>query len=110
MILPHSGQAVVDLTKLYDYCLNSEHPRGKHKARVFESSLGMTSENAEELRSLILDAVRLGECHAGVSDTYGARYFVDFTLHFQGSSAEIRTAWIVRKLEGFPRLTTCYLK
>jgi len=110
MILPHLGQAVVDLTKLCDYCLNSEHPRGKHKARVFESSLGMTAEHAEELRSLILDGVRLGECYPGVEDTYGIRYFVDFTLHFQGAAAEIRTAWMVRKSEGFPRLTTCYLK
>jgi|TARA_B110000908_G_scaffold15507_1_gene17688 hypothetical protein len=110
MILPHAGQAVIDLTKLCDYCLNSEHPRGKHKARVFESSLGMTAENAEELSSLILDGVQSGECYAGIEDTYGTRYFVDFTLRFQGAAAEIRTAWIVRKSESFPRLTTCYLK
>lgn len=26
--------------KLTGYCLNPEHPRGKHKARVFASALG----------------------------------------------------------------------
>ncbi|MBT8036524.1 MAG: hypothetical protein KJO21_03165 [Verrucomicrobiae bacterium] len=110
MILPRSAEAVIDLTKLCDYCLNSEHPRGKHKARVFESSIGMTADHAEELSALILDGIRLGECYAGVEDMYGIRYFVDFTLHFREAAAEIRTAWIVRKSEGFPRLTTCYLK
>jgi len=110
MTLPYSGQAIVDLVKLRSYCLSLEHPRGKHKARVFESSLGMTHEHAEELRTLILNGVRLGKCQAGISDIYGARYFVDFKLHFQGKVAEIRTAWIVKNSEYFPRLTTCYLK
>jgi len=35
--------------------LNSEHPRGKHKARVF-ATLGITAENAEELRAALLTA------------------------------------------------------
>ena len=49
-VLPFAMQltGVVDLLKLTGYCLNPEHPRGKHKARVF-ATLGFTAENAEEL-------------------------------------------------------------
>jgi predicted RNase H-like HicB family nuclease len=37
MIIPNAERAVVDVRKLRDYCLNSTHDQGKHKARLFES-------------------------------------------------------------------------
>jgi hypothetical protein len=40
MKLPNAAQALVDLAKLRDYCLNPAHPRGRHKARVFATALG----------------------------------------------------------------------
>ncbi|WP_442939170.1 DUF6883 domain-containing protein [Nostoc sp.] len=46
--------------KLIGYCLNPEHPSGKHKARVFASILGITLENAEVLRELIQTAAVAG--------------------------------------------------
>ncbi len=49
MKLPGGNAAIVDRQKLTGYCLNPEHPRGKHKARVF-AMLGLTAENADELR------------------------------------------------------------
>jgi len=48
MKLPGGDAAVVELQKLTGYCLDPEHRRGKHKARVF-ATLGFTAENAEEL-------------------------------------------------------------
>ena len=47
MKLPNYENAVVSLEKLRDYCLNEEHYRGKHKARVFKSTLDFekTDEN-----------------------------------------------------------------
>ena len=47
MKLPHGEAAIVDPQKLTGYCLNLEHPRGKHKARVF-ATLGFTVESAGE--------------------------------------------------------------
>jgi hypothetical protein len=35
MKMPGGHAAIVDRQKLTEYCLNPEHPRGKHKARVF---------------------------------------------------------------------------
>jgi hypothetical protein len=40
MNLPGGGDAIVDIAKLRDYCLDSRHPRGRHKARVFAATLG----------------------------------------------------------------------
>lgn len=79
MKIPNAEQAVVDIRKLTDYCLNHEHPRGKHKARVFLSALGMTSANAEELADALLQKIMTEKCAVGTVDEYGARYIVDFT-------------------------------
>jgi len=42
MKMPDGDAAIVDRQKLTGYCLNPEHPRGKHKARVF-AMLGFTA-------------------------------------------------------------------
>ncbi|WP_254174154.1 DUF6883 domain-containing protein [Planktothrix pseudagardhii] len=56
MKLPNGNQAEISLQKLVGYCLNQEHSSGKHKARVFASVLGITTNNAEVLRELIQKA------------------------------------------------------
>ena len=57
MKLPNAERAVVDVRKLRHYCLNNEHPRGQHKARVFRSALGWTAEQAEDVQRRLLEAV-----------------------------------------------------
>ena len=49
MKLPNADKAIIDSKKIKDYCLNPDHPRGKHKAKIFQSSLDLTFENTEEL-------------------------------------------------------------
>lgn len=49
MKLPNGDKAEIPMQKLIGYCLNLEHPSGKHKARVFKSKLGIVAENAELL-------------------------------------------------------------
>jgi len=61
MKLPNADRAVVDLAKLRDYCLSPDHPRGRHKARVFATALGLTADHAEELHEALLTAVRTEE-------------------------------------------------
>lgn len=99
----------MDIVKLRDYCLSETHPRGKHKARVFAVALGMTSDDAEELRTLILQAVRTEEAELGEQDEYGQRYIVDIRLRYSGNEATVRSAWIILVGEGIPRLTSCYI-
>lgn len=60
--VPNADRAVVDIRKLMDYCLSHEHPRGKHKARVFLSALGVTTAHAGEFRDALLQKVRSEDC------------------------------------------------
>jgi len=107
--LPNAETAIVEIEKLRDYCLSSEHPRGRHKARVFQSLLGMTAADAEELRAALIDAAMKEEALAGASDQYGTRYIIDFELKRDGGAAGIRSCWIVLIGEDAPRFVTCYI-
>ena len=110
MILPNAEIAVIEFEKIRDYCLNHDHPRGKHKAKVFESVLGITADNAAELMDEIFSRIQVAECEAGESDEYGRRYTVDLEIKRGNRKAVVRTAWIVKRDEIQPRLTTCYVK
>ena len=109
MKLPNPEFAVIDIAKLRDYRLDPKHPRGRHKARVFESSLGITQDEADQLQNLIQSGISTAKATPGTSDDYGDRFTSDFKISYQGHSAFIRTAWIILRHENFPRLTTCYI-
>jgi uncharacterized protein DUF6883 len=59
--LPHGDEAIVDIRKIEDYCLNPSHPRGRHKARVFREALDVQRSNAALLRDVLLEAARSSE-------------------------------------------------
>jgi hypothetical protein len=107
-LLPNADKAVVDIRKLRDYSLNPDHSTGKDKARLFSSILGMTAENAEELRQIILEKVKTQEVSLNRYDEYGQCYTLDFTLEWQNRSGIIRTGWIIEPGFDIPRLTSCY--
>lgn len=108
MLIPNAENAVVDIRKLRNYCLNSDHDEGKHKARLFSSIIGMTAENAEDLCQILLEVVKTHEAKLGRRDDFGQRYTLDFPLEWQNKSATIRTGWIIEHDSNIPRLTTCY--
>ena len=109
MKLPGGDAAVVDLQKLTGYCLNPEHPRGKHKARVF-AKLGFTAENAGELRAALLTTAASADAQPAASDEFGDRYVVEFEMRGPRGSGVVRSTWIVRRGETSPRLTSCFVK
>lgn len=111
MKLPSGEAAIVDRQKLVDYCLNPEHPRGKHKARVFATALGFTAENADQLRALLLAAAATEDAQPAASDRYGDRYVVDSDMNGPNdANAIVRSLWIIRRGETAPRLTSCFVK
>jgi hypothetical protein len=83
--------------------------RCQHKARVFASALGITAGDADFLRRTLLRAAQERECVASEADRYGRRYTLDFELRTASGKERIRSGWIVRTGEAFPRLTTCYV-
>ena len=112
MKLPNAENALVDIAKLRDYSLNPNHPKGKHKARAFLEKLRIGRDDAELLRRLILEAVLTADAVEQKSTAYGRRFVVDFIWdRWDGViqyKAVVRTAWIIRNEEDFPRLTTCF--
>lgn len=78
-------------------CLNPNHEEGKHKARVFASTLGLLAADAEWMRDQLLKAARSEDADLISETLFGSLYMV-------------RSGWIVRHLEDVPRLTTCYIK
>ncbi len=113
MRLPNAESAVVDIEKLRDYSLNPNHPKGKHKARVFLAALGLQADEAERLREMIMEAILISEARAQQSTSYGQRFVVDFYVtgfdKFVTTTVTIRSAWIIRNSEDFPRLTSCFI-
>jgi hypothetical protein len=65
MKLPNGHRAIVDIRKLPDYCLNTQHPRGRNKARVFASA-GIRESAVGEMRAAILSAARDAEAGLGL--------------------------------------------
>src|SRR5215213_4188293 len=109
MRLPNANRAFVDLAKLRDYCLNPSHPRGQHKASVFFAVLGLTASDAVGLQAALLDAARRLDAIIGARDQYGQRYTIDVLMVGPTGQGTVRSAWIVRADEDYPRLTTCYV-
>ncbi len=109
MKLPNPDNAHIDDVKLTAYSLNFNHDEGKHKARVFQSALGLTLDNLEELKIALLEAVKSHEATPTQQNAYGQKYSIDFPMTRNGKTAIIRSVWIVRNTEDFPRLVTCYI-
>ncbi len=99
----------MDIAKLRDYSLSALHPEGKHKARVFQAALGLGPDDAEWLRDELLAAARREECQPAMKTAHGQRYSLTCNLHKDGLEARVRSAWIVRTNEKFPRLASCYV-
>jgi len=77
MKLPNYKNAIIDKEKLTEYCLNEDHPIGKHKARVFKSVLGITAANFELLIQIIFEGIQTYQAIKKETDQYGTRFYVD---------------------------------
>jgi hypothetical protein len=107
--LPNGDMALLEIGKLRDYCLNAEHPRGKHKARLFRAALGFGREDAEELRGYLLAAAIAETATALHIDPWGQYWRIDAPVTRQERRALVRTLWIVRTSEAAPRFVTCWV-
>lgn len=108
MILPNAENAFIDDRKLIDYCLSESHPVGKHKVR-FISALGFSVENYQDLKNAILINIQNNEATITEINQYGALYVVDISAENSPKNAIVRTSWIIKTDENFPRLTSCYV-
>jgi hypothetical protein len=109
-LLPNYRNAFIAIEKLEEYCLNPFHPTGKNKALVFKSVFGFTQEDAEFLRENILNEISKNDAIYDRVDEFGQRFTVDIKIRILDVKNVIRTNWIIKNSEDFPRLITCYVK
>lgn len=80
MKLPNGDRAEIPMEKLVGYCLNPNHSKGKDKARVFQSVLGITAANPDRLYTLIQQAALEGEVVQQSMTAFGQMLKVDWTI------------------------------
>lgn len=107
MKLTNSDQALLG-DKLERYCLNTEHPKGKHKALLFAKRLGITLANKDVLENALKKAVMEDKAQLYKTDQYGTHYDLVFTMQTELGESRILSCWIIRTTENFPRLTNAY--
>lgn len=108
--LLNAARAQIDARKFTEYALNPLNEDGQHKARVFQSALGYTRENYQELIEQIRTGVLSNPAIKGTLDRYGARYTVDVLVTGPKGQAVVRTGWIIEPGNEIPRLTTAFVK
>ena len=109
VFLPNPDRAIIPYEKLEGYSLNPNHSEGQHKAIVFRSALGIGLDEAQELRVALTQALLTQEAIPLDRNLYGQKYGIDFEMTRDDRQAIIRSIWIVRNDEDFPRLVTCYI-
>jgi hypothetical protein len=107
-VMPGAGSAIVELSKLTDYCLSETHPRGRHKARVFRNALGINAAEANWLSRALLEGLAACEATEIAADIYGIRWRADIPVTRQNKQAVVRTIWLLRGAEP-PRFLTCWV-
>ena len=110
MIIPNADRAVIDIRKLTHYALDATHGRGQHKARVFASVFGITAVNAPQLRHYLLEIVQTHDAQEGERGQHGQLYRIDSELTWNDVTETVRSTWIVRHDEAFPRLVSCFVR
>jgi len=109
--LPNSDRAVIAIEKLRDYALNEEHSKGKHKARVFRSMLGINRTHAGTLAELIRATLDTAPAEQGATLEHGESWR---TWHeivgLNAQSAIVTVGWILKpNTKQTPELVTCYI-
>lgn len=97
------------MSKLEGYSLNPNHPSGGNKARVFESALGYTRENADDLGRQLSKGFDTSKAYRAVENHYGGTQYsqiIDVTGP-NGRTVSVNTGWHVVGDEA--RLSTAFV-
>ncbi len=102
---------VIDPAKLTAYALNRNHPRGQHKARLFEAVLGYNLDNYRNLLEEIETKAPDSQAQPLYIDEHGHHYRVDVVvIGANGNQAVVRTGWLIISEQNSASLTTLYVR
>ena len=108
MQIPNADRAVIESAKLHAYLLSRNHPIGRFKAAFF-LALGYSSENWRQLEADLRSQHLPHDATTEQRTSYGQKYAIRATLVGpSGRSADVVSAWFVRRGEEFPRFVTAY--
>ena len=108
MRLPNVDQAIVGKAKIADYLLSPSHPRGRHKARFFES-FGFGRDECDGLVDALLLHARSNEVVRTETSRFGMRYVIDGPIRSpDGRSPTIRAVWFISSNASEPYFVTAY--
>src|SRR5262245_22679828 len=109
--LPNYEKAEIPSDKLEKYALDPTHPVGKHKARVFESVLGINQSDWRVLANSIQNELPYNKARPTKSDSFGQRYEVIMPITGpNGKTENVLTAWIVKADSDYPSLVSLYIQ
>ena len=107
--LPRAHQARIPTDKLLRYALDLTHGRGRHKARVFASALGITASDWRYLHDQILEALPEAEVRGTRITAFGVAYEVAVMIDgLNGATQPVITTWIIEGDQP-PRLTSAWV-
>lgn len=107
--LPRAAEAVIETDKLVGYALDAEHPRGRHKARVFQSALGLGPSDWQFLRDQIVTAVVSAPVRGTRVTPFGVLYDIVVLIDgLNGATQPVTTIWVVEP-DAPPRLVSTWV-
>jgi hypothetical protein len=107
--LPRAREATIPTAKLVSYALDPSHERGRHKARVFASALGITTSDWRYLHDQILEKLPEGEVTSTHITPFGIAYEVILMIDgLNGRTAPVITTWMIAN-NATPRLTSTWV-
>ena len=108
MKIPFADNAIVDIEKISDYLLSSDHPQGKSKSAFFRR-FGFSIDNAFKLREEILKIPQNFNVVYQIDSPYGVKYIIDGEVSSLGGVIfKIRSIWIIEHDMNYPRFITAY--
>lgn len=97
--------------KLTEYCLNKEHETGKHKARVFDSILGIKKEDYKFLQAQLIQGLKKNKVKYRQLNCHGINFGAKIKIQGKnGKMAIVTTGWIYDFNKRNIRLTTAYIE
>jgi len=108
-LLPNYANAIIPDEKIFDYCLNPNHERGQHKAKVFRQVFGIAAKDGELLKSAIRAQLHKFEISTETENKFGKIFTLPMKISIFDKTDEIITIWIIENGLDYPRLVTCYV-
>ena len=106
----NSESIEISPAKLTEYALNPNHIDGKHKAKVFETTLGYTLDNYQDLIDNVYRNINKFPFSQIGSNDQGKLFRCDIAMSGpNGKTAVVRTGWITENDSGLYRLTTIFV-